>query len=69
MKWIRENYKGEKVVWYSADVIEKIKSYINDYKEQCKVNCIDARMCSTCFLGGANELGEELLDVIENEVK
>ena len=25
MKWIRENYKGEKVVWYSADVIEKIE--------------------------------------------
>lgn len=25
MKWIRENYKGEKVVWYSGDVVEKIK--------------------------------------------
>ena len=24
-KWVRENYKGEKVVWYSGDVIEKIK--------------------------------------------
>ena len=25
MKWNTTNYKGEKVVWYSGDVIEKIK--------------------------------------------
>ena len=67
MKWNTTNYKGEPVVWYSGDVIEKIKSYIKDYKESCKLNCIDKRLCSTCFLGGANELGEEILDVINDE--
>lgn len=25
MKWVTKNYKGEKAVWYSADVIKKIK--------------------------------------------
>ena len=25
MKWVKEDYKGNKQVWYSADVIEKIK--------------------------------------------
>ena len=49
--------------------IEKIKSYIDGYKQSCKLEgvCIDDRLCSTCFYGGAVELGDEILDVI-NEV-
>ena len=47
--------------------IEKIKKCIDSYKEQCKINCIDNRLCSTCFLGGALELGKEILDIIKDE--
>ena len=67
MKWIKQNHRGQQQTWYSSDVIEKIKSWIDDYKQQCEENCIDNRLCSSCFLGGAVELGEEILDVIENE--
>ena len=46
--------------------LEEIKKHIEDYKKQCNIpnNCIDNRLCSTCFLGGANELGEYILDII-----
>lgn len=66
MKWVFDNYKGTQT-YYSKEVIEKIKSYIDDYKSNCKQNgvCIDDRLCSTCFYGGAVELGDEILDVIK----
>ena len=37
-----------------------------DYKGQCNIpgNCLDKRLCSTCFIGGALELGESILDII-----
>lgn len=46
--------------------LEEIEGIIASYKEQCNIpnNCIDNRLCSTCFLGGANELGESILDII-----
>lgn len=31
MKWITTDYKGDKVEWYSADVIEKIKGICNNH--------------------------------------
>ena len=51
------------------DTIEKIKKFIEDYKENCKIEgvCVDPRLCSTCFYGGAMELGEEILDIIKDE--
>jgi hypothetical protein len=44
-------------------IVEKCKNY----KEDCKIkgNCLDERLCSTCFLGGANELGEWILDDLD----
>lgn len=46
-------------------IVEKCKNY----KENCKIEgvCLDERLCSTCFLGGANELGEWILDDLEIE--
>ena len=46
-------------------IVEKCKNY----KESCEIegNCLDKRLCSTCFLGGANELGEWILDDLEIE--
>lgn len=50
--------------------LEEIKKHIESYKEQCNIpnNCVDNRLCSTCFLGGGNELGENILNII-NKVK
>ena len=38
-----------------------------DYKSQCNIpgNCLDKRLCSTCFIGGALELGESILEIIK----
>lgn len=46
--------------------LKEIEKHIESYKEQCNIpnNCVDNRLCSTCFLGGANELGEYILDII-----
>ena len=48
-------------------IVEKCKNY----KRDCKIegNCLDNRLCSTCFLGGANELGEWILSDLEIEEK
>ena len=37
MKWVRKDYKGNPQVWYSGDVIEKIKNMIikNVRNDQC----------------------------------
>lgn len=49
------------------DTIERIKKFIEDYKQNCTVEgvCLDKRLCCTCFYGGAIELGDEILDIIE----
>lgn len=46
--------------------LEEIEKHIESYKKQCHIpnNCVDNRLCSTCFLGGGNELGENILDII-----
>ena len=48
-------------------VLKQIVDKCNNYKEDCKIegNCLDERLCSTCFLGGANELGEWILDDLD----
>lgn len=50
--------------------LEEIEKHIESYKEQCNIpnNCVDNRLCSTCFLGSADELGEDILNII-NRVK
>lgn len=65
-KWVFENHEGRQE-YYKKTVIDKIKSYIDSYKQSCKLEgvCIDDRLCSTCFYGGAVELGDEILDVIK----
>lgn len=65
-KLVFENYEGRQE-YYKKTVIDKIKSYIQGYKDSCKIEgvCLDDRLCSTCFYGGAVELGDEILDVIK----
>ena len=54
--------------WMNEDCIMKqIVNKCKDYKEECKLSCIDDRMCSTCFLGGKKELAEDILDDLESE--
>ena len=50
--------------------LKEIEECVVSSKEQCIIqdNCVDDRLCSSCFLGGANELGEYILDII-NKVK
>lgn len=71
MKWIRENYKGEKVAWYSGDVIEKI--------EDCAIKVYLARHCNNCD-GVGYDCGcrdtdcgtyqaNKILEIIESEEK
>ena len=52
-----ENYKYRKK-------FEQILSFVRDYEESCKMNCIDDRMCHSCFFGSAKELGDEIKDII-----
>ena len=49
------------------ELFDKIKSMILSYTDSCRIpgNCLDDRLCSTCFLGGAKELGEEILEIIK----
>ena len=35
MKWIKQDYKGNKQIWYSADVIKKIKYFVNHMINRC----------------------------------
>ena len=51
--------------WYSKAVIDAIKLWCKNYEEDCKENCKDERMCHSCFLGGARELADEIMDVIK----
>lgn len=62
-----ENKQIALKVLNSYKCIQRIKSMIESYNESCKLpgNCLDERICSTCFLGGAKELGEEILDIIK----
>jgi hypothetical protein len=34
MKWIRKDYKGNPQIWYSGDVIEKIKEKSQEYSKK-----------------------------------
>jgi len=46
MKWNTTNYKGEKVVWYSGDVIETIKGIANNFQEDCKGKICNCLCCA-----------------------
>ena len=65
MKQIKQDTDGNKQVWYSKDVIDQIKGYIESYTAQCK-ECKDNRCCSSCFWGSACDLSDEILDVLDN---
>ena len=65
MKWIKQDIYGNEQVWYSQDVIDQIKGYIEDYKSNCD-KCTDNRCCSSCFWGSACDLGDEILDTLDN---
>lgn len=65
MKWIKQDIYGNKQVWYSQDIIDQIKGYIEDYKSNCD-KCTDNRCCSSCFWGSACDLSDEILDMLDN---
>ena len=73
MKWIRENYKGEKVVWYSGDVIEKIKEIAKHCMKQDI--CTLCKYSNNCYVACTSENGLEydnnkrILEIIDNEDK
>lgn len=62
-------YYGKKCQGCTDCVMKQIVEKCKNYKESCKIegNCLDERLCSTCFLGGANELGEWILDDLDIE--
>ena len=47
--------------------LEKIKEIAKTYRENCKIegNCLDKRLCSTCYFGGGLEVCDDILDIIE----
>lgn len=67
IKKLRENLALEiELTARYRKALEEIEKHIESYKKQCNIpnNCVDNRLCSTCFLGGGNELGENILDII-----
>ena len=65
MKWIKQDIYSNEQVWYSQDIIDQIKGYIEDYQSNCD-KCTDNRCCSSCFYGSACDLGDEILDILDN---
>ena len=63
MKWNTTNYKGEKVVWYSGDVIEKIKELCSYYVS----DPITLYTEKDAFNRGKEHCACQVLDIIENE--
>lgn len=51
------------------DTFKEIKTICKEYSENCKIdgNCIDDRLCSTCYFGGAIELIDELNEVLKDD--
>lgn len=47
--------------------LEKIKEVAKIYRENCKIegNCLDKRLCSTCYFCGGLEVCDDILDIIE----
>lgn len=47
--------------------LDKIKEVVEIYRENCKIegNCLDKRLCSTCYFGGGLEVCDDILDIIE----
>ena len=64
MKWITTDYKGDKVEWYSADVINRIREefeelinqYIENKDEQLKP-----------YLQGGVIVSKKVLDILNEE--
>lgn len=51
--------------------LEEIKEVAKNYRENCKIegNCLDKRLCSTCYFGGGLEVCEYIADIIEGAEK
>lgn len=61
------SYEAESICCYKNEDCFMKKIIIgkcNGYKESCKIenNCLDNRLCHNCFIGGANELADEIID-------
>jgi predicted solute-binding protein len=66
MKWNTTNYKGDEVVWYSGDVIEKIKDTAKK-----ALNMIDYKTYFTRNNYSLKQEGfkalQEIVNIIESE--
>ena len=65
MKWNTTNYKGDEVVWYSGDVIEKIKELCSFYVS----NPFTRYSEKDTFSQGREHCACQVLDIIEREDK
>lgn len=58
---------------YCEDVedclLKQIVEKCLDYPKRCEIegNCLDNRLCSTCFFGGGCELAQDILSELEIE--
>lgn len=57
MKWITTDYKGDRVEWYSADVINRIREWATSEILAKKYNAIPIDACET-IIKFLNEVDE-----------
>lgn len=62
MKWINKDYKGEEQIWYSGDVIEKIKQTCYNFGLIHHKNAFGQVIAAE-----ANPLAAKIIRIIESE--
>lgn len=67
MRWETENYKGDRQVWYSEDVIEKIKTILNNFHKNFYGSCCDCEYndCEDDCAKYHIELIEQIIQEVE----
>jgi len=62
MKWIKQDIYGNEQIWYSGDVIEKIK-------EECLNNALLYHQYGVTPVGMVNPVIQRIYQIIESEDK
>jgi hypothetical protein len=66
--WVTTNYKGERQVWYSENVIQEIKNICAE--EACKhITYPDGRGGMTLEYTGAVDFAAKIIEIINKEEK
>lgn len=69
MKWIKQDYKGDEQVWYSADVVKKYTEALKNIVEVNKV-CADCGCYTSCGVcGAASEKPYQSYNIANNALK